>query len=307
MQGKRWLYRVMAAALLVGCLTWFSLRPGWASGRWGAGYFPNVPLTTQDGITVRFYDDLLKGKAVVINVIYTHCQDLCSLETARLVQVQQLLGDQVGKDIFFYSISIDPKRDSPAVLKAYAEKFHAGPGWLFLTGKEEDLKLLSKKLGLSSLTDAASRDGHQPSLMIGNEATGQWMRNSAVDNPRFLAATIRHFLQGWQNNTVERSYAQVPPLPIRSAGERLFQTQCTACHTLGEGDHVGPDLLGVTRRRERGWLTQYLLAPDRLREERDPIATALFAQYRNVPMPNLQLSRAEVAELIAYLERYEQR
>src|SRR5207244_12655421 len=99
-----------------------------AGNSWGADYFPNVPLTTHEGKVVRFYDDLLKGKAVAINLIYTHCSASCPLETAKLAQVQRLLGDRVGKDVFFYSISIDPSRDTPEVLKAYAQKFHAGPG-----------------------------------------------------------------------------------------------------------------------------------------------------------------------------------
>ena len=120
-----------------------------AANPWGADYFPNVPLTTQDGKTVRFYDDLLKGKSVAINVIFTTCTDVCPLETANLVQLTKLLGDRVGKDVRLYSISIDPKRDTPEVLKAYAEKFGAGgPGWLFLTGKAEDIKLITKKLAL---------------------------------------------------------------------------------------------------------------------------------------------------------------
>ena len=68
-----------------------------SGSRWGAGYFPNVSLMTQDGKAVRFYDDLLKGKAVAVNVIYTSCKDECPLETAQLVQVQKLLGDLVGK------------------------------------------------------------------------------------------------------------------------------------------------------------------------------------------------------------------
>ena len=84
---------------------------------------------------------------MVIELIYTHCVDICPLETARLAQVQKMLGDRVGKDIFFYSISIDPTRDTPEVLKAYAEKYHVGPGWTFLTGKKEDIDLISKKLG----------------------------------------------------------------------------------------------------------------------------------------------------------------
>ena len=102
----------------------------------------------QDGKLVHFYDDLLKGKAVAVNLIYTRCTASCPLETAKLAQVQRLLGARVGKDVFFYSISIDPTHDTPLVLKAYAQKFHAGPGWLFLTGKEEDIRLVGRKLGL---------------------------------------------------------------------------------------------------------------------------------------------------------------
>src|SRR3954467_15939188 len=126
--------------------------PAMASGFEGPGYFPNVPLTTQDGKVVRFYDDLLKNKSVVVNLIYTRCTASCPLETAKLTQVQKILGDRVGKDIFFYSISIDPKHDTPEALNAYMQKYHIGPGWLFLTGAEEDIKLVAKKLGLSSLT-----------------------------------------------------------------------------------------------------------------------------------------------------------
>src|ERR1700752_4043479 len=68
------------------------------NSRWGANYFPNVTLTTQDGRSVRFYDDLIKGKIVAINLIYTSCEYNCPLETARLAQVQKLLGDRMGKD-----------------------------------------------------------------------------------------------------------------------------------------------------------------------------------------------------------------
>lgn len=283
-------------------------RPAMAappSSRWGANYFPDVPLVTQDGKTVHFYEDLLKGKAVAINMVYTHCKDTCPLETARLAQVQRLLGDRVGKDIFFYSISIDPTRDTPAVLKAYAEKFQAGPGWLFLTGKKTDITLLQQKLGLSSLTDADNPDGHLPSLMIGNEPTGQWMRNSAVDNPQFLAATIRNFLIGWKNGPegAGKSYAAARPIQGLDAGSYLFRTRCTACHTLGQGDGIGPDLLGVTARRDRDWLARFIATPDQLLAAGDPLATALSSQYRQVQMPNLHLSAADVTLILQYLER----
>lgn len=276
--------------------------PSIASGLGGPGYFPNVPLTTQDGKVVRFYDDLLKGKSVVINLIYTHCTGNCPLETAKLSQVQRLLGDRVGKDIFFYSISLDPENDTPKALKAYAAKFNVQPGWLFLTGKKEDIKLIGKRLGLTSLTDAVNLDGHQPALMIGKEATGEWMQNSAVDNPRFLATTILHFFDGYGSAKPAQSYADMGPLPKVGKGEYLFKSRCAACHTVGQGDRVGPDLLNVTKLRDRAWLARYVAAPDRVLASGDPIARKLFAKYRNVRMPNLSLSAEEVDALLPYME-----
>ena len=300
MRGKRWANVAVAAASLVAVVAPPSLPPAFGDNPWGANYFPNVPLTTQDGAPVRFYDDLLKGKSVAINLIYTSCTDECPLETARLVQVQRLLGDRVGKDIFFYSISIDPKRDTSEVLKAYAAKFRVGPGWVFLTGKEDDIKLVAKKLGLSRANDAANRDGHKAILMIGREPTGQWMRNSAVDNPRFLATTISNFM-GWKNVQPGRSYTEVA-LRAPDTGAYVFQSRCSACHTVGNCDTVGPDLAGVTTRRDRGWLVRYLRAPDQMLAEKDPLAVSLFAKYKSVPMPNLRLSEGEIATLLSFLE-----
>jgi len=194
-------------AVAPAAVAWLAVALGAAFGtvraaadnpRLGASYFPNVTLTTEAGTPVRFYDDLIKGKIVAINLIYTTCQYACPLETARLAQVQTLLGDRMGRDVFFYSITIDPDHDTPAVLKAYAEKFHAGPGWRFLTGKQADIELISKKLGIYAAPDPANPDGHLPYLLVGNEATGQWMRNSGVDNPSFLARTIGDWLSSWR-------------------------------------------------------------------------------------------------------------
>jgi protein SCO1/2 len=299
MRVKHWARAKAAAALLAAAFVW--IGPASAANHWGADYFPNVPLTTQDGTTIHFYDDLLKGKVVAVNVIYTHCKDECPLETAKLVQVQRLLGDRVGKDVFFYSITIDPKRDTPKVLKAYAEKFGVGPGWQFLTGKEEDIKLVTKKLGLSSRNDFASRDGHAASLMLGNEPAGQWMRNSAVDNPRFLAVKIAE-IAGWQDNRPGQSYAAAAKLPVEKQAQYLFANRCGACHTIGQGDKVGPDLLGVTTRRDRTWLTRYLTEPEKMLAEGDPVATGLFEKYQSVRMPNLSLDRDDIALLLSYLE-----
>lgn len=99
-------------------------------------------------------------------------------------------------------------------------------------------------------------------------------------------------------------------LPFASAqsaadGEALFKEKCFSCHTIGQGDRVGPDLAGVTGRRDRDWLRRFILAPDRMIAEGDPIATELLRKYKNVPMPDLGLTEAEVAALIAFLESQE--
>lgn len=272
---------------------------------WGPEYFPNVPLTTQDGKTVRFYDDLLKGKIVAIDLIYTQCKANCPLETARLAQVQKMLGDRVGRDIYFYSISIDPERDTPEILKAYTEKFHVQPGWTFLTGKKEDIDLISKRLGLSSQTDKYDADGHTPTLLVGYPDKVQWMNESALDNPRYLAIALQQFLASWQRLTAApqvESYTQAPPIQYEKSAY-LFRTRCSACHTIGHGDTVGPDLAGVAAVREKKWLANFISKPDQMLAEKDAIATRLYEKYKPVRMPNLGLSSGDVAALVSYLEK----
>jgi protein SCO1 len=126
------------------------LLPAMASAqvpRWGKSYFPDVEVLTQDGKAVRFYDDLIQDKVFVINFLFTTCRDFCPLAAARLSELQAKLGDAMGRDVFIYSISVDPETDTPERLKAYAETFQAGPGWRFITGKPEDIRLISHKLG----------------------------------------------------------------------------------------------------------------------------------------------------------------
>jgi protein SCO1/2 len=282
-----------------------SARVAADNARWGANYFPNVTLTTQDGAKVHFYDDLIKGKIVVIDLIYTTCKYACPLETARLVQVQQMLGDRMGKDVFFYSITIDPEHDTPAVLKDYAAKYHTGPGWLFLTGKQDDIDQISKKLGLYSEPDPTNKDGHQPFVLIGNEATGQWMRNGALDNPRFLARTIGDWMSSWRNGQTLKPNAPSDGSALQTkfdVGKYEFTSHCLPCHTIGEGVKVGPDLLGVAAARERVWLTKLIIAPDKLLADGDPVMRDLFAKYK-VSMPSLGLSGTDAAVIIDYIER----
>jgi protein SCO1 len=291
----------LLGVLLLFVFAWVSIAR--ASTRWGADYFPNVPLTTQDGKTVHLYDDLLKGKTVVVSLFYTECQDSCPLETARLVQVQKILGDHVGKDVFFYSISIDPDHDTPAVLKAYAEKYHVGPGWLFLTGKKTDIDLVGRKLGLDA-DPTLNRDGHTVDLMIGNEPTGQWTRNAATDNARFLANSITILVNGWNAHKADapQSYVRAQPLAVTDRGQYLFATRCAPCHTIGHGLKIGPDLQGVTAMRDRAWLFHFIQKPDEVLAAKDPLATALFKQYKEVRMPNVRLGPDDTEAIVRYLE-----
>jgi protein SCO1/2 len=268
---------------------------------WGANYFPNVPLTSQDGVTLRFYDDLLKGKRVVINFIYTRCGDSCPLETARLAQVARILGDRMGRDIFFYSISVDPVRDTPAELKAYAASYRAGPGWLFLTGKKADVDLIRQRLGQAPRRGENDVTDHSTSFTIGNEATQQWTRDSSMDHPQFIAAIIRDWFA--YNHEPAKIYTEAPPLPdsVSDKGAYLFQSRCAPCHTIGGGDGVGPDLRGVTGVRERAWLARFIAEPNRVLEDRDPVALALFNRFNKVRMPNLRLNRVDVDAILGYL------
>lgn len=233
---------------------------------WGRDYFPNTLLTDQDGKQLRFFDDMIKGKVVVINFIFTTCSDSCPLETARLRQVQKLLGDRVGKDIFFYSISIDPLSDTPEVLKAYAQRFQVGPGWKFLTGEFADVTELRQKLGLfiEGIDNGRNKD-HNLSLIVGNQETGRWMKASPFENPWILADQLANTLQNWKQPSVEESYVDAPEIRPPSSGEELFRTRCASCHSLGPLDgqgigvhSIGPDLIGVTLKRDPAWLNRWI-------------------------------------------------
>jgi protein SCO1 len=301
MSKKNSLSLIAVFALFTGALAVFVAPPVAADGR-GAQMFPNIELTTQDGKKVHFYDDLVKGKIVAIELFYTSCQYSCPLETARLAQVQKILGDRVGKDIFFYSISIDPEHDTPEVLRAYMAKFHVGPGWTFLTGDKKDIVFLSKRIGIYA-DPSVNPDGHVAYLLIGNEESGQWLRNSAVDNPSFQARMIGDFLDNYKHAKPIDQKSSVDSGPFHlNQGQYVFGRDCIACHTIGHGDQIGPDLLGVTNARDRQWLARMIRKPNELVAEKDPIAMALLKKYKNVQMPNVNVTDEELGYLLSYIE-----
>ncbi len=93
-----------------------------------------------------------------------------------------------------------------------------------------------------------------------------------------------------------------PPAQSPEEGHAIFEQKCAACHTIGSGNLVGPDLQGVTTQRDEDWLIRWLIAPDKMLAEKDPIATQLLQKYNGVPMPNLGLSEADARLIVAFLE-----
>src|SRR5918997_1304795 len=135
-------------------------------------YFTDVELIDQDGEKVRFYTDVLKGKTVVVNAFFTTCTSVCPPMNRSMEKIQEAFADRVGKDVFLVSLTVDPATDTPARLKEYAAKFHAGKGWTFLTGKKENLDWALYKLGQY----VENKDDHKTVVIIGNEATGLWKK-----------------------------------------------------------------------------------------------------------------------------------
>src|ERR1044071_6927177 len=135
-------------------------------------YFTDVELVDQDGRRLRFYSDVLKGKTVVVNAFFTTCTSVCPPMNRNMEKVQEALGDRLGRDVLLVSISVDPETDTPARLKEYSKKFHAKPGWLFLTGKKENVDWALYKVGQY----VEDKQDHTTVIIVGNEATGLWKK-----------------------------------------------------------------------------------------------------------------------------------
>lgn len=135
-------------------------------------YFSDVELIDQDGQKLRFYNDVLKNKVVVINTFFTTCTSICPPMNRNFEKMQEALGDRLGKDVFLVSITVDPETDTPPRLKEYSQRFHARPGWMFLTGKKENVDWALYKLGQYVET----RDNHTSIFIIGNESKGLWKK-----------------------------------------------------------------------------------------------------------------------------------
>ena len=136
----------------------------------GEKYFSDVELINQDGQKLRFYSDVLKDKVVIVSNFFTTCTSVCPPLNRNLEKIQEALGERLGKDAFIVSISVDPETDTPLRLKEYARRFHARPGWIFLTGKKENVDWALYKIGQY----VEKKDDHSTIVIIGNEPKGLW-------------------------------------------------------------------------------------------------------------------------------------
>jgi cytochrome oxidase Cu insertion factor (SCO1/SenC/PrrC family) len=153
-------------------------------------YFTNVELIDQDGQRLKFYDDVLKDNVVVISFIFTNCQGACPLMTRNLTMIRDMLPETARGEINFVSISLDPVRDTPSAMKEFAQTHDADQdGWLFLTGKPDNVNLVTQRLG--TYTD--DLEAHTTMLIAANVREAHWTKippnvppNGVVERLRLL-------------------------------------------------------------------------------------------------------------------------
>jgi protein SCO1 len=148
---------------------------------------PDTIVLDQNGKRLRFYSDLVKGKTVAINFIFTSCTTICPPLTATFRRVQTQLEKEAGPSASLISVSVDPTTDVPERLKDYAAKFKAGPGWTFVTGEKTEIDKLLAALGAA----VADKSDHTPMILIGNDSAGYWTREYGLSAPSQLVGIIK--------------------------------------------------------------------------------------------------------------------
>jgi protein SCO1 len=146
---------------------------------------PDARVFDQDGKLHHFYSDLVKGRTVVISFIFTTCTGVCPPITATLRRVQQQLPARASA-IQLISVSVDPETDTPERLRDFAAKFHAGPGWTFVTGDKTEIDSILRALGVA----VANKNDHTPMILIGNEPSHQWTQMYGLSSPMALVRAI---------------------------------------------------------------------------------------------------------------------
>lgn len=147
---------------------------------------PDVEVVTQDGETVRFYRDLIEGRVVAINFVFTTCTTICPPMGAIFGSLEKQLGERAGRDVHLISVSVDPTTDSPQRLAEWAAKFGRTPGWTLVTGDKATIVSLLKALQVFT----PDFEDHAPIALLGNDARGTWTRASALAAPARIAEIL---------------------------------------------------------------------------------------------------------------------
>ncbi len=153
----------MIASLLIGLGAWpapgFGHAPKPDARLSRIGPAPDFTLTTQDGARMSLRD--LRGKVVAVTFIYASCTDTCPLLTAKMAALQAKLGPEFGSRVFFASVTVDPERDTPVVLRRYAQAHGANPGgWAFLTGSPAEIRDVERRYGVYARKNPAGDVDH---------------------------------------------------------------------------------------------------------------------------------------------------
>lgn len=146
----------------------------------------DLALIDQDGTEVKFVSDVIGDRIVVMDFIYTSCTTVCPVISAVFGQVQNKLGDQLGDDVVLVSVSVDPIRDTPQRLKAYAAKHKASPDWIWLTGDKRTMDKVLDGLGAYS----PNFEDHPAMVLVGDGRSGEWSRFFGFPNPDRLMKQV---------------------------------------------------------------------------------------------------------------------
>lgn len=159
--------------------------PGDSTINFTSKKIPNTRLLDQNGKQLNFYNDLIKGRTVAINFIFTTCTTVCPPLTATFRKLQQTASER-GLDVSLVSVSVDPAVDTPERLRDFAEKFKAGSGWTFVTGEKGDMDSLLQALGVA----VTNKNDHTPMILIGNDSVDYWTRAYGLSSPSKLVDLI---------------------------------------------------------------------------------------------------------------------
>jgi cytochrome oxidase Cu insertion factor (SCO1/SenC/PrrC family) len=165
-----------------------------------AAAIPDVKVLDQNGKALHFYSDLVRGKVVAINFVFTTCTTICPPLGATFGKLQKNLGERLGKDVFLISISVDPATDTPERLRAWGAQFGAKPGWTLVTGDKSELNRLLRAFG----ADAASPENHSPMVLIVNDRAVRWKRVYGLGSTSALTRSIENMMNASSVNVSER-------------------------------------------------------------------------------------------------------